>query len=292
VAALEAQSGTAWNPALIDVLKKAEPRCRDVYEKYIHYTMALPKTISLVEKRQDRPMGLKFRPMMSDAKGTVVAYEATAWFGAIANQPGETETMTELSAMLKRTNLVENVTEYFLYEAADAVVRIANCKLPIQYLVLEMLPDFYSTTSQLQRIQQVFKNQQIQGSQLLLTIPESTVMEAGKGATEIIQRYLRNGVCLVMDDFHPERWSVTRLKEYGFQYLRLSAELNLQQSAVAAMKSLQEAGFQMLGAGADTPVIQAWLAANGVSAMSGTMTGIPVSEDEMIRDCLLRERKA
>jgi EAL domain-containing protein (putative c-di-GMP-specific phosphodiesterase class I) len=229
---------------------------------------------------------------MSDAKGTVVAYEATAWFGAIANQPGETETMTELSAMLKRTNLVENVTEYFLYEAADAVVRIANCKLPIQYLVLEMLPDFYSTTSQLQRIQQVFKNEQIQGSQLLLTIPESTVMEAGKGATEIIQRYLRNGVCLVMDDFHPERWSVTRLKEYGFQYLRLSAELNLQQSAVAAMKSLQEAGFQMLGAGADTPVIQAWLAANGVSAMSGTMTGIPVSEDEMIRDCLLRERKA
>jgi hypothetical protein len=67
--------------------------------------------------------------------------------------------------------------------------------------------------------------------------------------------------------------------------------LNLQQSAVVALKSLQEAGFQILGAGADTPVIQAWLAANGVSAMSGTMTGIPVNEDEMIRDCLLRERR-
>ena len=67
------QSGTAWNPDLIEILKTSRAKCRAIYNKYIHYTMTLPKTIPLVEKRKDRPMGLNYRPMVCDAEGTVVA---------------------------------------------------------------------------------------------------------------------------------------------------------------------------------------------------------------------------
>ena len=49
-----AQSGTAWNPELIAVLKAAKDDCRAVYQKYIHYTLTLPKTIQLVERESDR----------------------------------------------------------------------------------------------------------------------------------------------------------------------------------------------------------------------------------------------
>ena len=143
------QADKAWNPELIEVLKACRAKCRAIYNKHIHYTMTLPKTIPLVEKRKTRPMGLRYRPMVCDAEGTVVAYEAIPWFGGILGRPGETEGAEELEAMLVRKKLVEDISAYFLYEAADAVLRIENCKLQIQAVLLQMLPSFYHLHTQL-----------------------------------------------------------------------------------------------------------------------------------------------
>ena len=71
---LIAQSGTLWSPELIEVLKESKTKCRAVYTKYIHYTMTLPKTVPLVEKRKNRVMGLKYRPMVSRMKTSCHIY--------------------------------------------------------------------------------------------------------------------------------------------------------------------------------------------------------------------------
>ena len=286
---LIAQSGTMWAPELIEVLKDARAKCRAVYVKYIYYTQTLPKTIPLVEKKKDRPMGLQYRPMASDTQGSVAAYEAIPWFGGIANRPGETEGMEELAGMLQRREMVSDVAFYFLYEAADAAVRINNCKLDLKIL-LQMLPDFYKEGSQLQRLNQLFKDQPISRDQLLLTIPEETVLTANKSVAEVIERYLRNGISLVLDGYHPDRLDPKKLKEMGFTYLRVAPELYLQQETAAVITELKRKGFTLIGGGADTHDILGWLAACGVSCMSGTITGIPVGEDELIRDSLAREQ--
>ena len=70
----------------------------------------------------------------------MVAYEATPWFGAIANRPGETESAHEVHSMLVRTGLIEDMSFYFLYEAADTLLRMENCKLETKGLLLQMLP--------------------------------------------------------------------------------------------------------------------------------------------------------
>ena len=57
------------------------------------------------------------------------------------------------------------------------------------------------------------------------------------------------------------------------------------------MTSLRELGYTLLGGGVDDSNVQRWLIACGVSAMSGPITGVVVEEDELIRDCLLQERK-
>ena len=283
------QSGTMWSPDLIEVLKAAKTKCRAVYSKYIYYTRTLPKTIPLLEKKKDRPMGLKYRPMVSDTQGGVTAYEAVPWFGGIANRPGETEGMEELAGMLQRKDLVPDVAFYFLYEAADAVVRINNCKLDLKIL-LQMLPDFYRQGTQLQRLNQLFKDQPIEKSQLLITIPAELVQTANKATQEIIERYLRNGIALVVDDYYPDRLDPAKLKEMGFAYLRVAPELYLRQETANTMAALRQQGFTLLGGGADTHDILGWLAACGVACMSGTITGIPVGEDELIRDSLAREQ--
>lgn len=289
---LTAQSGSLWSPELVQVLADAKPRCLEVYEKYIYYTMTLPKTIPLVEKRENRPLGLKFRPMVSNSVETVAAYEAMPWFNGFAGQTGEPGDVANVAEMLRRTDLTADISNYFLYEAADAVVRMNNCKLGPKVVILQMLPDFYMLSSQLQALEKLFKDQPIERSQLLLTIPEEMVVNAGKGRLEVIQRYLRNGVCLLLDNYHPERLSAEQLKELGFRYVRFAPELYLQQETANAMKQLQAEGFTLIGKAADTYDTLNWLVSGGVAFMSGTITGIPVTEDELIRDALLREREA
>lgn len=288
------QSGSAWNPDLVEVLKSARTKCRSVYNKYIHYTLTIPKTIPLVEKRKDRPMGLQYRPMIRDNSGTVVAYEAIPWFGGILGRPGETESAAELEPMLQRKKMVEDISRYFLYEAADALLRIENCKLNLQSVVLQMLPSFYSLNTQLQNFNQLFKDQPVPREKLLLTIPADTVFGATKHTTELIERYLRNGIRLVLDGYDPEKHgqklSSDTLKAMGFVYLRLAPELYMQQATANAITRLRGEGFTILGGNADSHDIVGWLAACGVEYMSGTISGVMVDEDEMIRDSLLRER--
>ncbi len=288
VHALVEQEGKLWSPELIRVLKAAKPKCRGVYQKYIYYTQTLPRTIPLVQKRKDRPMGLTYRPMVSDVAGTVAAYEAEPWFGAIADRPGETESLMELEDMLRRREMISDVSFYLLYEAADAVLRIANCKLE-RKVVLHMMPSFYLESSQLQRFNQLFKDQPIPRDWLILTIPEETVLKANKGQTEILERYLRNGVALMVDGWHPDQLPADKLRLMGFRHVRLAPELHLKQETAILMGDLRRQGFTFIGGGADSPDAMGWLAACGAVFMSGALTGVPVSEEELIRDALSGE---
>ena len=279
---------------MIEILKTSRGKCRAVYNKYIHYTMTLPKTIPLVEKRKSRPMGLTYRPMVSDTEGTVVAYEAEPWFGGIAGKPGDTEGMAELEGMFVRKKMVEDISTYFLYEAADTVLRIENCKLPIRAVMLHMLPSFYQLNTQLQMFNQLFKDQPIPKEKLLLTVPAETLFTATKKSQELMERYLRNGVQLVLDGYDPEKhgekFPPEQLKTMGFTILRLSPELYRKQETAIRIISLKEMGFTILGGGADSHEILSWLTNCGVAFSSGTITGVAVDEDELIRDCLNRER--
>ena len=239
-------------------------------------------------------MGLKYRPMVSDTQGTVVAYEAIPWFGGVPGRPGETEGIAELEPMLVRKKLVEDISSYFLYEAADTVLRIENCKLEIQAVLLQMMPSFYQLNTQLQQFNQLFKDQPIPREKLLLTVPAQTVFTANKKNIELIERYLRNGIQLVLDGYDPavhgEKLSPEQLKAMGFTFLRLAPALYGKQEAANHIYKLKEAGFTILGGGADRHEVLEWLTGCGAAFSSGTITGVTVDEDDLIRDCLNRER--
>lgn len=287
---LIAGSGTLWQPELIDILRAARDACREVYDKYIYYTMTLPKTVPLVDKRPERPFGLTFRPMVSDNEGTVVAYETIPWFRLVAEVDGEKVSADEQRELIHKAGLAADLMNYFLYEAADALYRLQNCKLETQGILLETLPDFYRQGSHLQKFNKLFEDQPVPKEKLMLTIPEETVLQANKAVTEVITRYLKNGLVLVVDNYHPDDSSIQRLKEMGFTHLRIASELYLQQSTANVMDDLKSQGFTLIGGGADTQDLLAWQIASGVAFTGGTMTGIPVSEDELIRDALLKER--
>jgi hypothetical protein len=267
MAALREQAGSAWNPALIEVLNSAEPQCKEVFEKYIRYTLAVPKTVPLVEKRDERPMGLKFYPVVTGVEDKDT-FEAAPWFRNIGGVAEETALTCEITDMLERTGMVEAVSQYFLYEAADALLRIENCRLPVRWVILDMIPAFYSGKSHLDMIAQVFEDQQIERERLILTVPEEKVLQ--QDSAEMIRQYLQSGINLLLDGFHPDKVSKQELKEFGFKFLRFAPELKGDLAAEHAKKELLESGFTVFNAPEDAPM----------------------SEDEMINDCLMRERQA
>lgn len=285
------QAGQAFSEELIEILKSARAKCRNVYNKYISYTMTLPKTVSLVDKHKDRPMGLSYRAMTNGEENGVTAYEAEMWFGGIPERPGEKENAAEIEELLGRMEMVQDMSLYFLYEAADTLLRIQNCKIKLDFILLSMLPSFYKGGSQLPRLNQLFKDQPIQKERLVLSIPQQVVKEANKGTEGVIKKYLKNGICLMVDDWDPAVLSLDVLKEYGFHHVRPAKELYMKPEIASLFMTLSEAGITVIAGGADSPSVVRWLFACGVTHMSGVLTGCAVTEDELIHDSLLRERE-
>jgi len=286
---LRAGKGKEWSEQLISVLDAAEEECRIIYNRYIIYTRTLPKTIPLVDKKPDRKMGLHYRPMVSDAHGTVKMYEAIPWFGGIVEQPDETETIDDLRELFKRTSLIEPISWYFLYEATDTLLRIKNCNLDINGIVLQMIPEFYSLNTQLQKFNQLFEDQPVDKEKLFLTIPADFVKSATKTTLKMVQRYARNGIRLVLDGYRPEDFSAEYLKEIGITVLRPHPDLYVNVETANTVQNLIAEGFTFIGGEANDADVLSWLVACGFDCSSGTITGNLVDEDGLILDSLARE---
>ena len=288
---IRAASGTLWNPELIEILNKAEKDCRAVYERYIHYTMTLPETIPLVVKRPERPLGLTYRPMVAKPEGAAVAYEAIPWFRVSAEEEMRLESLSDYSELLSRTNMVSEVSFYFLYEATDLLYRLRNCEIYHRGVVVEMLPSFFKEGSKLKELQQLFEDQPVEKEKLFLTIPESFVAKANKGVSEIISRYLRNGIQLVLDGWHPDGIAREHLSELGFHYLRVAPDLLGTEQTAAAVRNFRLAGFEFIGGNADTDDLLRWQLNEGILFAGGTVTGEMAGEDDLIRTALIKERE-
>lgn len=289
--ALTKESGVKFSPDLIKVLVAAKTKCYQVYQNYVHYTMTLPKTIPLVDKTPDRPMGLSYRPMVNGLEGKINAYEAIPWFGGLADDPSEKENIEIIEPQLRRLELIPEISTYFLYEAADTLLRIQNCKLPIDSIVLEMIPSFYMDVSQLTKFEQLFEDQPIDKKCLILTIPDFVIIRANEELEEILKSYTDIGVTLMVDSWNPATLPLERVLDFGFTHVRLHPDLYLKREIADILTSLREQGVTVYAKDADTEDAIRWLAACGVNHFVSAATGPLVDEEALIRDSLLRERE-
>lgn len=285
-----ALSGKSWAPELIDVLKSIKEEMYSIYRKYITYTRTIPKTIPLVERTSNRSLGLKYRPMASAKSNIMPVYIAEMCFKGIVNSPDEIESLEDVHDLLVRTNIVEDISWYFLYEAADTVLRLQNCNVAVDGILLEMIPEFYKLGSQMQKFKKLFEDQPIEKQRLMLSLPFEMLIKCNKTTLEVIQRYLRNGISIIPEGVCADDvYTADKLKEMGFLKVILSSSVYNTTQGINLINSLHKNGISVFGKSADTPEIMHWLKNNGVYCFSGTMVGVPVYENEMILDILARE---
>jgi EAL domain-containing protein (putative c-di-GMP-specific phosphodiesterase class I) len=153
-----------------------------------------------------------------------------------------------------------------------------------------MIPEFYNSTSQLQKFNKLFSDQPIEKSHLMLSLPFETLKGANKTTLEIIERYIRNGIVLVPDGVeNDERFTPEKLKEMGVKTVVLNKALYKTMEGVVLINEFRKNGIKVFAKNADTAEVLKWLNSNHVYCYSGTMVGVPTSEDQMILDILARE---
>ncbi len=287
--ALVKESDRGFCKELIEVMQACRGQLKAVYRKYIQYTKTLPKTIPLVEKRDNRPMGLLYRPMIRGTEGFVAAYEAVPWFKGNLSKEG-TDTLYEVSELLKRTELIDDMTLYLLYEAADTVLRFHNCKLPFEGILVPMLEQFYTTGNKMPRVKQLFEDQPIDKRMLIFSVPMNVLVEMDEQTEQFIMKLIDTGVSLNVDEYDPSVLSMETLTELGIYSVRFKSSLYLSTEIANVMTVMRNNGFRIIGGDANSDDIVTWLNSCGATFMSGTATGDLIDEESLIKDLIAKEQ--
>lgn len=255
---LLAEEGKQFSPQLMDVFRSQQSELRNIYKKYIHYTKIMPKTVPLVEKRLDRPFGLNYRQIVGGKDWSGLLFEATPWFRGVTGQPDKKECAQETEQLLFRTGLIQDVTQYLLYEAADLLVRIQNCELPNEGVLIPIFSDFYSGDNQWERLEKLYEDTGIDRKRLLLTVPEQLLRKEPSVSSRLTE-YIEHGVALLLDDYHPEALPISYIREIGITHVRLAKDVTAPGDWIQELKNR---GIKTI----DWPTGDTWL-----------------SEDELIR---------
>lgn len=235
------EAGKSFSHELIEVLKAAKDKCEDVFNKYIYYSKAIVKTIPLVEKRPERPMGVKYFQVKDDVK--VIDFEAVPWFKGILDRPNDSEGVEKLEKMLIKTGSITDVYFYFLYEVTDTLLRMKNCKIETAGVMLQMPVGFYLGHSKRTKLDQVFADQPIEKSQLKLSVPEKALFSEDVQVRENLEKYIKKGYCLVLDDYHPGSVPVADLLDIGFKYIRVASDVVFDQNLIDHKSELEGQGI-------------------------------------------------
>ena len=267
-AQLMKQADKEFSAELIEVLKAARGKCRGIYKKYIQYTRTIPKTIPLVDRRKERPLGLTYKVLEKADLSQAAMYEGVPWFGGVLGDTKSREHMEQLEPMMIRTKILKDVMFYLMYEAADTILHMQNCQLQTEGILLPMPAGFYRGESQKGRLEQLFMDQPIDSSKLLLTVPAEALLKATKEVEAQFMEYIEAGIQLVLDDYHPEKIPLEKIRDIGFSKVRLALDMEpeLEAETITILKD------------------------QGMMLVKRSQSGKEVVEEELIQELLLSER--
>lgn len=204
---------------LMKVFRTSQAELRTVYKKYIQYTRTMPGTVPLVEKRPERPFGLKYRQIVSGMDKPELVFEAVPWYAKVL----EEQSPAEIERLLMRTGMIHEIMIYFLYEAADGIARMTNCQLSNGGVLVPVFGAFYQGENQSEKLRQLYEDTSIDPKTLMLTVQEA-LLKADPAVEKRLTEYIDRGVVLVLDNFHPEELPLEKIRQIGFTHVRIAKD--------------------------------------------------------------------
>ncbi len=285
LAEIAEQRDITFNALVVDALQDSAAECKALFEKYIYYTKAVPKTIPLLTKRPERPMGLQFRPIRRAVGAAPLAYEAVPWFGL-------EHTIETLEDALIRTDLLKDLVRYFLYEATDAMYRMANCALAARSMVFAPFAPFYHIPSAVGIVGEVVDTQHVEPTSLVLGISLDQLLENNAVVQDNLSDLKERHFPLLLSGYQNVGFTLAQVRQAGFTYLSIAPALHGTPEGAALITVAQHEGLVVLATQVNDEATLAWFSQLQGVCLSGVMVGALCSEDELIEEALAHERMA
>lgn len=282
------ESGTLFDPEIIDVFRTARPRLKKVFLAHVEKSRMVPTTDNFIRRTQSRPFSLMYRPIVQRKSGSRTGFEASMRFKV----RDEWKTYEEMGALIKKEKLQSELGNYFVLEACDTINRFNACSIPCEFLAIELPESYLSRKAAAKDIEGILKDTGIDPKMICVEVPEEDFLKQTKGLAENIEDLKNLGVRILYKDMLPTDLTVMDTKEFDGTYISIgqNAQDILEDPRTERIyASLQKDGAILMANNMDKKKYRAALSKLGVAVQMGPVSGDYVTEDYLVeRELLLQ----
>lgn len=238
---------------------------------------------------------LEYQPIVEVSSGIIVGVEALLrWHNPQLGEvsPGEFIDVAE------QTGLVIDIGEWVIESALSSLCDWQQVIGNRFRLALNISPRQFRQTGFTDRLDAALKKAGIAGSRLELEVTEGILLGAEVGAAEVIKQLRGLGVSISMDDFGTGYASLSYLRNYHFDTLKIDRvfirdvidDPNDRELIIATLRMARSLGVRVVAEGVETAAQLAFLRRELCDCAQGYYLTRPISE-QRIKEMLERHER-
>ncbi|MBR6521646.1 MAG: EAL domain-containing protein [Oscillospiraceae bacterium] len=278
---IHARSRTMYDPKVVELLKPAKSKLKRIFNSYLSQSRAIPTTETFIRRSSTRPFALWYRPIAQRKDEQTEAYEAVIRF----RDKKEWQEYDAVSHLIRREKMENELGIYMMIEACDTINRLDTCRIPAEYVALELPTGWLNRRGAYHDVAQVLAETDVDAKRLCIVVAERTWSVQTKTMIENLRklsglecRTMISGVSL--DDFNEQT-----MIDIGISDYRLTTPMVEEadgQALAERLAKLTEAGIVLHADGIEKQRYQPLLNKLGVQCTAGILSGAFVSENEMV----------
>ena len=278
---ISARSRAKYDPKVVELLRPAKGKLKRVFGSYIDQRRAIPVTETFIRRSATRPFALWYRPIAGRKSEKTVAYEAVIRF----RDKKEWQEYEAVSHLLRREKMENELGIYMMTEACDTLNRLDTCRIPAEYLALELPTGWLNRRGAYHDVAQVLAETGVDAKRLCIVAGERTWGVQTKTLVENLRK-LSGLECRTMLSGIPfEGIDADTAISIGVSDFRLTVSMlegENAQNLPENMAKLAAAGVDLHVDGIEKQRYQPLLNKMGVQYTAGILSGGFVPENELV----------
>lgn len=278
---ISARSRTMYDPKVVELLKPSLSKLKRVFVSYINQTRAIPVTETFIRRSATRPFGLWYRPIARRKGETTAAYEAVIRF----REKKEWQEYETVAHLIRREKMENELGIYMMLEACDTVKRLDTCRIPADYVALELPTGWLNRRGAHRDAAQVLTDTGVEAGRLCIIAGERTWSVQTKTMQENLKKLSQLGCRIMISGIPFEAFSAEDALAVGVTDFRLTAPMLEGEGTDALAEEtakLAQAGIHLHVEGIEKQRYQPLLNKMGVRFTAGILSGDFMMENELV----------
>ena len=237
---------------LLMVYKYAYPELKKLFSQFKEQSHRIVTEAPLIKRRKTRPMGLVFRRIKPEEGGTCALYARARITGTKQSEFKE----EDVKKIIRQGKIAAELSRYFLYEAADTFRRTINCRIPLQVMMLEMMPQCLGHARLVKQLQQHLEDRDLTAAYLLLVVREQLTKKPTATFLKNMEQLAEEGIGVALKDEGLKACTIEQLENWQIKDVILteaSVQTRTREELETFLRERKERGIRIA---ADTSLKQ------------------------------------